>query len=211
MILAIGNTKGGVGKTTIAVNFAAYYASKGKKVWVVDGDAQGSTHVALGTRQNGPPCALNHVTDGKVLLKQIKAHSADYDLVVIDVGGRDSSCLRAALLCADVFLVPFAPRSLDVRSLRDIAKLVVEAQVHNPKMQALAFLNMADNAGTDNDDAAEAAAGIDGLEYLNAPVRRRKSIATAAGQGLCVSELRPRDKKAEAEIQALIKAVESVV
>ena len=42
MIIAVGNTKGGVGKTTIAVNLVIFRAVAGRDVLLVDGDEQGS-------------------------------------------------------------------------------------------------------------------------------------------------------------------------
>jgi chromosome partitioning protein len=74
-------------------------------------------------------------------------------------------------------------------------------------LQALAVLNMADISGSDNEDAAAALVDYPGLQYLNTPIRRRKSIANAAGSGMSVLELMPRDEKAIAELNALMAAI----
>ena len=50
MIITVGNTKGGVGKTTIAVNLAIARALTGRDVWLVDGDRQGTAQTAISIR-----------------------------------------------------------------------------------------------------------------------------------------------------------------
>ena len=140
---------------------------------------------------------------------QVQQQAGKFDDIIIDAGGRDSTALRAALVLSDVLLIPFQPRSYDVWALNDIAALVDEARSVRDGLRAVAVLNCADSgeASTDNADAAAAVADVPQFEYLATPIRRRKAFANAAGAGLSVLELKPADKKAIDELNALVSAL----
>jgi len=212
MIVTVGNTKGGVGKTTIAVNLAIARALAGRDVWLIDGDRQGTAQTAISIRAEAghvPGIACATYPDGPTLRAQVQQQGSKFDDIIIDAGGRDSTALRAALVLSDVLLVPFQPRSYDVWALSDIAGLVDEARSVRDGLRAFAVLNCADPGehSTDNTEAAVAVADVPQFEYLAAPLRRRKAFANAAGQGLSVLELRPQDVKASGEIKALVSAL----
>jgi chromosome partitioning protein len=210
VIITVGNTKGGVGKTTLAVNLAIARALSRRDVWLIDGDRQGTAQTAISIRADAghiPGIACATYPDGPTLRAQVRQQTAKFDDIIIDAGGRDSTSLRAALVLSDVLVVPFQPRSYDVWALNDIAALVDEARSVRDGLRAVAILNCADpgETSTDNAEAAAAVADVPQFEYLAAPIRRRKAFANAAGQGLSVLELKPADKKAIDELNALVR------
>lgn len=212
MIYTVGNTKGGVGKTTVAIELATALALAGRDVWLVDGDRQGTAQTAISVRLAGekqPGIAVAQYSDGQTLRGQVLQQRSKYDDIVIDAGGRDSTALRAALVLSDIVLIPFQPRSFDVWALADISALIKDARAVRDNLRAYAFLNLADasTSSTDNADAAAAVADFPEIELLSTSLVRRKAFANAACQGMCVSEMQPRDSKACAELEALIKAL----
>jgi len=208
VILTVGNTKGGVGKTTVAVNLAILRAEQGNDVLLVDGDEQGSASLfsQLRAEMVGDVRYTAVGLHGAAVRTQVRLLVTKYDDIVIDVGGRDTGSLRAALTVADVLLVPVQPRSFDIWAIDQIAALVAEAREINPELRALAFLNAADTQGRDNAEALEALADIGGIKTLEAMVVRRKAFPNAAAQGRGVTEIQPRDLKAVDEITALARA-----
>ena len=66
-VVAIVNQKGGVGKSTTAINLAAYLAGKGEKILVVDMDPQGNATSGLGVSPGSGGCMYDVLLDGRPL------------------------------------------------------------------------------------------------------------------------------------------------
>ncbi len=108
MIVTVGNTKGGVGKTTLSLNLAIARALAGRDVWLIDGDRQGTAQTAITVRSEAgrsPQIACAQYSDGSTLRAQVQQVGPKFEDIVIDAGGRDSTALRAALVLSDVLVV----------------------------------------------------------------------------------------------------------
>ncbi len=203
MILAIGNVKGGVGKTTLAVNLAVALSQAGRDVLLIDGDEQGTAaaFTELRTEAKGSPGYTAVSLQGAAIRTQVRQLTAKYSDIVIDVGGRDTGSLRAALTVADVVLIPVKPRSFDLWGVDQTADLVREAREINDQLRAVAVLNEADAQGKDNEAAAEALREVAGIELAPMMIVRRKAFPNAAAGGLSVLEY--DDPKAREELTRL--------
>jgi chromosome partitioning protein len=211
VILAVANTKGGVGKTTLAFLISVARARAGRDVWLVDADPQGSASTAATVRADGgrePVLACSAYPDARALGIQLRRQASKFEDIVIDVGGRDTEALRVALVLADTVLIPVQPRGLDIWALGAIAGLVEGARSTRDGLRALAIINLADpGASADNTDAAAALADFSAFEVITAQLVRRKAFAAAAAHGMGIDELSPGDPKAASELEALISVV----
>lgn len=207
MIVVVGGIKGGSGKTTLATNLTVLCSQSGNRVLLVDADEQKS---ASGwAQQRETEGIATHWTtiqlSGAAVRTQIQKMQSNYDDIVIDVGGRDTTSQRAALTIADFFLIPFQPRSLDIWTLGSVKTLISEIASINTVLQSCAVINRADSSGTDNSAALEILRDCPNLICLESVIGQRKAFANAATDGLGVTEMKNQDSKAVTEIQALYK------
>ncbi len=208
-IIVVGGIKGGSGKTTIASNLAVMRSKEGKRVLLIDADEQKSLSDWAEQRESlGIPTPWTTVSLlGASVRSQLMKMVNDYDDVIVDTGGRDTTSQRSALTIADIFLAPFQPRSLDVWTLDMVASLLAEIRTVNPKLKAFAILNRCDASGSDNQDAALILKESEGIVYLPTSLGQRKAFANAAAEGLGVFELKTQNKKAITEIKELCSAL----
>lgn len=206
MIITVGGTKGGGGKTTIATNLAIIRANEGHEVLLIDADDQGTASSFTSLRNANLKRGAGYTSIrllGEELVHSYQSLKNKYEDIIIDAGGRDTDSHRAGLSIANVSLIPFQPSSFDVWELGKASKAVKEARAFNPGLKAFSLINMADPRGSDNDAASEYAGDIKNLKLISTPIVQRKSFRRAAAQGLAVTELKPQDTKACEEIMAL--------
>ena len=124
MIITVGSTKGGVGKSTISCNLAVIAALQGKSVLLVDADIQGSSISFRASREQDDIQAIQITTP--TIHKDLGQFN--HDLKIIDAGGRDSKAFRSAILAADVLIIPCLPSSVDFWAASDVIEILEEAR-----------------------------------------------------------------------------------
>ena len=210
MIVTVGGIKGGVGKSLVATNLVVMRSQlKNKKILFVDGDEQGTSIDWVGHR-NGLGIAVKWDTKRFIcseLRKSVLEIRTGYNDVIIDCGGRDTESLRAALTISDKLLVPFQPKSFDIWTMNQVSQLVEEAKKINPNLQAYSFINCGWHKGQDNQDALDILKQFSSIKVIPVVIGLRKAFSNATAEGLGIVELKPLDKKACTEIEALYRHI----
>jgi len=134
MNLCLVNQKGGVGKTTLAVNLASCCARAGNRVRVIDADPQGSL-LQWQSISGTEAFDVLHVPS-RTLHRQMKSLAKGYHHIVIDCPPALGDITTSILKAAELAVIPVGPSPLDVWSSRETVDLVAETMKKNRRLRA---------------------------------------------------------------------------
>jgi len=205
MIITIANQKGGVGKTTIAVNLAVEAAKEGLNALLVDSDTQQSSmdFRSLRAGKDLPQFQAVGITRG-TLHQDLKAFK-DFDLILVDAGGRDSRVFRSAVMAADIVIIPVLPSQYDIWATEATIDVLREVQIVNKDLQLYLLLNQIIPNTIVGKEAAEALGEI-GVPQMSTILHARVAYKQSVSNGMGVTEHEVTGKAAQ-EITALWKEV----
>lgn len=147
-IISFINSKGGVGKTTLATNLARYLytqksiKSENSKILLVDADPQGSVR---DWNESGAQTEIHVISaDRKETLFRLPAYLKEnaYDYVIIDTPGKAQEITGSAIAISDLCLIPVQPSPYDLWSSMDVIELIkARHTVTNGKPDTFYVLN----------------------------------------------------------------------
>lgn len=205
MIVVIGGTKGGTGKSTITVHMAVLQAQKGRKVLLVDTDPQKSSTIFTSVRSDEyktEDYTCINLYD-KEVAKQVRKLANNYDDIVIDVAGSNSVGQRSAMLVADKILTPVNPSAFDIWSVAALSSIVEEVKAFNEKVKWLACVNQGKPTGKDNQETLDFFKEVKNVSILKSVIKQRVAFKNSILNGIIVTEMEKPDPKAIQEITAL--------
>ncbi len=203
MIIAVANSKGGVGKSTIAVHLAAWLHEQGHTVILADCDAQTSSK--QWAAEAIPEVPVERFDSSDEVYERLPglAHNAAY--VVADGPGSNSETSRALLLCADLALIPCKASMLEVRALNEATKVLRHAQsIRAGKPQGVLVLSMVGDRYRLTQDMKTAAEALK-LPLASAAMKPRQAYADAPGQGTLVWHMGSRGREAAQEVLSIFR------
>ena len=205
MIIAIANSKGGVGKSTLAVHLAAWLHEQGHRVTLADCDTQQSSSEWI--REAVPQVKAVRLDNPDVILNDLPLLNQDAEFVVADGPGSQTETSRALLLRADMAIVPCKASMLEVRALAKATEVLRQAQdIRSGVPKAVIVLSMVGKTYRLTQDMKEAAAALH-LPLAKTAMTLRQIYADAPGQGAVVWNLGARAREAAEEVNQLFREI----
>lgn len=209
LICAALNQKGGSSKTTTVMSVSGELGSRGKRVLVVDGDAQESAVAWARTAPDDrpfPATVVSLASYADKMHREIQRQIENYDFILIDCPPSvEAITAQSALLIADLVIVPVPPAAADAWSARTTLAMVERIQVINPRLKAVLLATKVQRTSL-------ARAVLDELANFGVPLMRTRMTHRTAYQeailaGSTVAALGRGARAAAIEVTALVDEI----
>lgn len=210
-VISVVNQKGGVGKSTIACNLAVCAVKDGKKTLLIDADPQGSSLSFRAIREKDD---LKAIQITKPTIHKDIGDFTNFDLIIVDAGGRDNAVFRSAITSAayGLLLIPVLPSQYDIWAAEDTFKVLNDARAFVDINAYTVFNQIIPNTNVSKEakDALEDLIKENNIKLLNAFLCSRVDYKNSIGHGLAVTEYNPKGKASD-EINNLYAEIKNLL
>lgn len=203
MIISFVNQKGGVGKTTTAINLAIGLKKKNYNLVFIDADPQGSAIQWHAIEGNKSFEILHHPSP--IHATDIRQLSMNYDYVVIDAPPAIGDISKAILAVTDLAIIPLSPSALDVWSCWGTLKMIDEIRPLNSDIEVKLLINRKIPGTKIGRDSREAMKQFQ-MDVFNTELCQRVAFIDAMTSGVSVMQYAPHSKAA-GEIERLCEEI----
>ena len=189
MIIALASQKGGVGKTTLAINIADFLHRQGHSVLLIDADVQATASEWAAVREHVPWPVINLARPN--MAAEVLTHAQRYDHVVVDGPPGAAVVTRAVIVAADLVLIPLVPSAASKWSADLTLQQIQEAVLLKPKLKTAFVVSIA-IPGTAIIAAIRKNVLGAGIPTLRSTVTSRVAFPQALSLGLTIFEHQPR-------------------
>ncbi len=212
-VVVFGAEKGGVGKTSLALNFTVLAAQAGVDVVLLDTDRQKTAGNWLALRAEEPALTpVSVLANSADPLREIGSLSSRYQLVVVDIGAQNYRGLVECAMLADVYLVPTSTSAMDLDTTEELfsflAKLGKPGRARSRHLRAV-LTRVPPHPASREVERTRVRLREAGIAVLDSALPFRSAWRSMANTGRALHELTGRnlDFRACEEMQALYAEV----
>lgn len=204
MIICLVNNKGGVGKTTIAVNLAFYAAQNGNKTLLVDTDPLGGLEKWQDLSDDNAFDVVHYPEDS--LNNNIADLSKGYKHIIIDGAPGKGNITVSNLMSPHLAIVPIDPSPLSVWSTRKTINAILQTLSSNKWFESRILISKCAVGTTMDRDVREVLTTY-GMNLFDTKIHHRIDFIKSFVKGVSVLEHAPQSK-ATNEIKSLCKEID---